>query len=284
VPSTTKDRAPEYLIIGHITQDVVAGGVRMGGTAAYAGLTALAWGVNTALVTSCSPTRDLSLFDGILIQKVLSGRDTIFENRYRDGRREQSIRSVAESLGAIHIPPAWFAPSIVHLGPVAGEVKPELLDLFSRSLRCVTLQGWMRTWNSEGWVLHSVTPEAEQAARKADAAVFSLDDTGGDAAEAERLAKLCPVAAVTDGAQGCRVFWKGDQRAFRAPPQPEIDPTGAGDIFAAAFFLRLKETGDAWGAARAATALASRSVTRPGLDGVPTREEILELQRAGESP
>jgi sugar/nucleoside kinase (ribokinase family) len=73
-------------------------------------------------------------------------------------------------------------------------------------------------------------------------------------------------------------------QAFRAPPQPEIDPTGAGDIFAAVFFLRLKETGDAWEAARTATVLASSSITRPGLDGVPSREEILDLQRAGKSP
>jgi hypothetical protein len=284
VPSTTEDRAPEYLIIGHVTKDLVPGGERRGGTAAYAGLTALAWGARTALVTSCSLACDLSILDGMLIQKVLSGRDTVFENLYQDGKREQWIRSVAESLGSVHIPQAWFAPSIVHLAPVAGEIKPGLLELFPRALRCVTLQGWMRALDSAKKVRHTVTPEAEQAARGASAAVFSLDDAGGDPAEAERLAKLCPVTAVTDGAQGCRVFWKGDVQAFRAPPEPEIDPTGAGDIFAAVFFLRFRETGDAWEAARMATVLASSSVTRPGLDGVPTREEILEFKRAGENP
>jgi sugar/nucleoside kinase (ribokinase family) len=141
----------------------------------------------------------------------------------------------------------------------------------------------MRVMDSDGKVRHAVSPEAEQAARGASAAVFSLDDVDGDAAEAERLAKRCAITAVTDGAQGCRVFWKGDAQAFRAPPPPEIDPTGAGDIFAAAFFLRLKETGDAWEAARTATGLASSSVARPGLDGVPSREEILNLKRVGKS-
>jgi hypothetical protein len=283
VPSTTKDRAPEYLIIGHVTKDLVPGGERRGGTAAYAGLTALAWGVRAALVTSCSPGCDLSALDGLLIQKVISERDTVFENRYQDGNREQWIRSVAEGLDAAHIPPGWFAPSIVHLAPVAGEIKPALLDRFPDSLRCVTLQGWMRALDSDGKVRYVVSPEAEQAARGAGAAVFSLDDVDGDAAEAEQLAKLCPVSAVTDGAQGCRVYWKGDARAFRAPPEPEIDPTGAGDIFAAVFFLRLRETGDAWEAARMATALASLSVTRTGLAGVPSREEIQEDKHRGES-
>jgi len=284
VPSTTADRAPEYLIIGHVTKDIVPGGERQGGTAAYAGLTSLAWGASTALVTSCSPACNLSALDGMLIQKVLSGRETIFENRYHNGVREQWIRSVAESLGAVHIPPFWFGPSIVHLAPVAGEVKPGLLDLFPHSLRCVTLQGWMRALDADGKVRHAVKPEAELAARGADAAVFSLDDVDGDVAEAERLARMCPACAVTDGAQGCRVFWKGEVQAFRAPPQPEIDPTGAGDIFAAVFFLRLKETGNAWEAARMATVLASNSVTRLGLLGVPTCEEILDLKRAEKSP
>ena len=284
MPSTTEDRAPEYLIIGHVTKDIVPGGERRGGTAAYAGLTALAWGASTALVTSCSLTCNLSELDGILIQKVLSGRNTIFENRSHDGIREQWIRSVAESLGAVHVPQSWFTPSIVHLAPVADEIKPGLLDLFAHSLRCVTLQGWMRALDSDGKVRHAVKPEAELAARGADAAVFSLDDVHGDVAEAERLAGMCPVTAVTDGAQGCRVFWKGDVQVFQAPPRLEIDSTGAGDIFAAAFFLSLKETGDAWEAARMATVLASNSVTRPGLEGVPSREEILDLKRTGKSP
>jgi sugar/nucleoside kinase (ribokinase family) len=53
-----------------------------------------------------------------------------------------------------------------------------------------------------------------------------------------------------------------------------VDATGAGDIFAAAFFIRLHTTRDPWEAARFATQLAAYSVTRPGLEGVPTQEEI----------
>jgi sugar/nucleoside kinase (ribokinase family) len=53
-----------------------------------------------------------------------------------------------------------------------------------------------------------------------------------------------------------------------------VDATGAGDIFAAAFFARLHQTRDPWEAARFATNLASHSVTRVGLSGIPTREEV----------
>jgi len=55
-----------------------------------------------------------------------------------------------------------------------------------------------------------------------------------------------------------------------------VDTTGAGDIFATAFFFRLYATRDPWEAARFATQLAANSVTREGLNGIPTQEEIQE--------
>jgi len=73
-----------------------------------------------------------------------------------------------------------------------------------------------------------------------------------------------------------RLYWHGDVRRFPAPYTPEKDPTGAGDIFAAAFFTRLYTTRDPWEAARFATQLASLSVKRSGLQAVPTQNEIQE--------
>jgi hypothetical protein len=281
VPPTTDDQALQYLIIGHITKDTAPGGDRMGGTAAYSGLTALAYGAIPSLVTSCTPGYDLSPLDGIAIHRVMSGRVTTFENVYQGTAREQWVRSAAEPLGPVHIPRSWLSPAVVHLAPVAGEVKPVLFDLFSKTLCCATLQGWMRRWDACGKVSCSIRPEAEEAARSAHVSVFSMDDVGGDEAQAERLSALSPVCAVTDGERGCRVFWRGKVRSFPAPREAVVDPTGAGDIFAAVFFLRLKETGDAWEAGRLAVALASLSVTRPGLAGVPTKAEILEAKRSG---
>jgi hypothetical protein len=281
VPPATDDREIQYLLIGHVTKDVAPEGERMGGTAAYAGLTALAYGSVTSLVTSCSKTCDLSPLDGILIHKVLSGRATVFENRYNGNQREQWVRSVAEPLDPVHIPKRWLQPAIVHLAPVVAEVKPAVMNLFAQSMCCATLQGWMREWKEGGKVHACLRPEVEEAARNAHVSAFSMDDVGGDEAQAVRLASLSPISAVTDGERGCRVFWKGETRAFPAPSVAVVDPTGAGDIFAAVFFLRLKETGDAWEAGRMATALASRSVTRPGLSGVPTRAEILEEKQTG---
>jgi sugar/nucleoside kinase (ribokinase family) len=53
-----------------------------------------------------------------------------------------------------------------------------------------------------------------------------------------------------------------------------VDPTGAGDVFAAAFFINLFETNDAWASARFANQVAALSITRIGLAGIPTAEEV----------
>ena len=88
------------------------------------------------------------------------------------------------------------------------------------------------------------------------------------------MAICCRVLAVTEGPSGARLYWNGDLRRFHAPARKEVDSTGAGDIFAAAFFYRLYSTRDPWAAARFATQLASYSVTRYGLEGVPNADEI----------
>ena len=96
----------------------------------------------------------------------------------------------------------------------------------------------------------------------------------GDHELIEHLAHRTRMLVVTEGAEGCVLHWHGDRRRFRAPEVREVDATGAGDVFAAAFFIRLHATRDPWEAARFATLIASHSVTRPGLEGIPTRPEI----------
>jgi sugar/nucleoside kinase (ribokinase family) len=106
--------------------------------------------------------------------------------------------------------------------------------------------------------------------------VISINDVDNNEARVEEMASACRVLAVTEGARGTRLYWNGDIRRFRPPEVKEIDNIGAGDIFAAAFFVRLFTTRDPWEAARFATLLSAYSVTRSGLDSIPTSEEIQE--------
>ena len=60
------------------------------------------------------------------------------------------------------------------------------------------------------------------------------------------------------------------------PPRPavEVDPTGAGDVFATAFLVRYAETSDPQVAARFANVVASMSVEAPGQAGIPLRATV----------
>ena len=57
----------------------------------------------------------------------------------------------------------------------------------------------------------------------------------------------------------------------------EFDSTGAGDVFAAAFMVRVHETGDVMKSARFASAAAALVVQGPGLAAVADRAAIETL-------
>ncbi|MEN6300648.1 MAG: PfkB family carbohydrate kinase [Anaerolineaceae bacterium] len=266
----------DYLVIGHIVQDITPNGMRIGGSAAYAALTAKALGLRPGIVTSWSMETTSPLLADIPIVNFPSEVSTTFENIMTPEGRLQYLYKVAPSLGYNLIPDSWRNTPIIHLGPVAQEVDPTLVRHFPSSFIGVSPQGWLRTWDEQGRVTCSEWPEASFVLQGADAAVLSLEDVDNQESRIEEMAAFCHVLAVTEGKEGSRVYWNGDARRFSALRVTEIDSTGAGDIYAAAFFIRLHQTHNPWEAARFATALASYSITRYGLEGIPTQEEINE--------
>ena len=128
--------------------------------------------------------------------------------------------------------------------------------------------------NEEGRVQPCAWDEAEAALAQAGAVVFSVEDVARDEEVIEPMAYAAKILAVTEGPGGVRLFWHGDSRRFLPPAVTEVDSTGAGDIFATAFFVRLLNTRDPWEAARFANRIAAISVTRRGMAGVPTPDEV----------
>jgi sugar/nucleoside kinase (ribokinase family) len=266
----------DYLALGHVAHDLTANGPRLGGTVAYAALTARALGMKAGIVTVVGKETPLDALEGIPVISIDSPHSTTFENIYTAEGRTQYLRAQAERMDFEQVPDAWRSASIIHLGPIANEMDPILPDEFSPALLGVTPQGWMRQWDSEGRVSLRSWENAETVLGNAGAVVISREDVNGDNEMIEHLAHQTRMLVVTEGAEGCVLHWHGDRRRFRPPDMNEVDATGAGDIFAAAFFVRLSNTRDPWEAARFATLIASRSVTRVGLDGIPTRREIEE--------
>ena len=266
-----------YLTIGHLTKDVLDHGTALGGTAAYATLTADAYGLRTALVTAWNSPDLPEEMCGIQAHIKHSDAATTFKNIDTASGRKQYIHHTAHILTSEDIPDRFLDADILHLGPVAQEVDPAISRLFPNAFIGITPQGWMRRWDSSGLVSPCEWGPPEDLLARADAVVFSVEDVSGDEDFISNLSHKTGVLAITEGYLGTRVYWHGDVRAFRAPDVPLADATGAGDVFAAVFFIRLRETMDPWSAGQLAVKVASNSVTRPGLAGIPSIHEIQSL-------
>jgi 1D-myo-inositol 3-kinase len=82
------------------------------------------------------------------------------------------------------------------------------------------------------------------------------------------------IIAVTHAERGATVYHAGEPCRYPPRPAKQTDPTGAGDVFAAAFLVRLAETGDPCQAAPFANTVASFSIEGPGVSGIPPRQQV----------
>jgi sugar/nucleoside kinase (ribokinase family) len=258
----------DFLSIGHICHDLTPGGKTVGGAAAYTASVAQALGCRSAVVTSANPEDDWQgFFPSISIHQKPSQATTVFENIYTPDGRKQTIHTIAGDISLNDIPEPWTRSPIVHLGPIANEVDPGLIRLFSNSVTGIGPQGWMRRWDKDGRIYHVKWESAADVVPLAAVTFLSLEDL----ADPRDLATYCSLAktlVITDGPNGCTVYFHGEVRSFPAPVVEVLDTTGAGDIFAAAYLVRFYQTnGDVWESARFANQIAGHSVTAFGLNG-----------------
>ena len=264
----------DYLLIGHVAVDLTPTGKQLGGTVSYAALTAQALGMRVGIVTSAGEDAPLHILDGMQIVNIPTEQSTIFENVKTAHGRKQTLHHQATPILFGHIPPIWRDAPIVHLAPIAQEVDGAMAKQFGSSWVGVTPQGWMRDWDEKGSVFAKAWENSEQLLGQVGGVVMSIEDIDRDLELVEWMAHHTRLLCLTEGDQGAVLHWHGDRRRFRPIAVEEVDATGAGDIFAAAFFTRLARTRDPWEAARFATHLAAYSVTRVGLQGIPTQKEI----------
>jgi 1D-myo-inositol 3-kinase len=281
----------DYLIIGHVTQDRVPslrsgqadGRLVLGGTATYSALTARNLGQRVAALTSAAFDAGLvDVLQGIQVARLPAEQTTRFVNTYHQWMRQQHIEAQANSLRAEHLPPDWRTAPIVHLAPVAAELDPDIVTAFPDALVGVTPQGWMRAWDQRGLVRAVPWDSAEAVLARADVVILSEQDVH-DPDEINRLADCARLLVVTRGERGASVYRGGHSEArhfaaFRARRQ--VDPSGAGDVFAAAYLVHLRKTGDPYASAEFGNCVASFAVERRYFRGVPTLAQVAERWQA----
>lgn len=266
---------PEYIVIGHLTSDLLKeGGSKMGGTVTYAGLTALALGNHVSLLTSCSPELDLSPLNGLELNVIPSMYTTTYKNISGPQGRVQYMYKQAERITRLSVPSNWTDTPLIHLGPIADEVDPQIFTSFPGAFVGITPQGWLRGFDLEGKVFPIDWHYSQDLLQRADATVLSVEDLGGDPSKIAFWRSVSKVLVLTRSDEGASVYINDKIHDFPAPVKDLVEDTGAGDIFAACFFHAFAQKRDPFIAAQFAVELAACSVTRKGFASIPTREEI----------
>lgn len=255
------------LAVGHVTHDRYGRALRAGGCAFYAARVFGALGAHARVATAVGHNFARSdELAGLSVSASRGGKTVTFVNHYApDGTRVQYVEGWAPPVEPDQVCSRWLRSRVVFLAPVLGEVD---LDLWRRAVRPdvlgIGIQGLVKTAGPHLFVGASARtvvprpwyPESAQL-EGVDAAFLSVEDLEGQPGLLTRLVRLVPVVVLTSGRNGCDVFVRRRVAHVDACPARAVDPTGAGDTFAAAFLFALAAGAETLRAARLGAAAAA---------------------------
>jgi 1D-myo-inositol 3-kinase len=277
----------DYLALGNPTLDVQAGGsFVLGGSVVYSALQAARLGLS-AQILGRGNQAELGPYwqpyageAGMHLQPAESV--TMFRNVSAGDSREQWLEGWAGEIGDLgHVPDS----DILHIAPVAQEISLEKLTEECRSrFVLITPQGLVRRWDRIGARIELV-PQGFPAAASSVVDVVVVSET--EAPYVSELLAAVPrhggLGVVTRGRRGCEVLSReGSTEYTTEPVRALVDPTGAGDCFAATLTTEMFLGRPVPEAVRLATAAASLCVGGQGPATIGGRQEIM-IER-GSSP
>ncbi len=273
-----RPHAFDYTTIGHVTIDVLAadGSRRPGGTAFYSALQAARLGLRTLIVTRGVPAEIEALlapYRDELDLHVLPAEHTTTLQTWLDGpHRRQRLCAWAGPIGPVEVDTA-----ILHLAPVARETPHRWFDAHAPRAELVGLtpQGLVRDWGATGEIALVPLPP-QLLPERWDAIVLSATERKSCAGLLASAPAAGATLAITAGAQPTELqLPDGTLLHVPAPPiAAPVEDLGAGDVFAAAFFIALREGLPPARAAAFASAAAAVRIAGAGADAIGDRRAI----------
>jgi hypothetical protein len=241
--------------VGHVTVDVIAadGSRRPGGGAFYSALQAARLGLRALIVTRGSPPEIEALLapyrDELAVRILPAPASTTFETSWSGGQRSQRVLAWAGPIAG----PIEVDTRILHFAPVARETPAAWRG--HADFVGLTPQGLVRAW-ADGEIGAEtgaeIFPEPLRAGRRSLEAVLPHGCSAVVISEQERDA-CAPLldAAIARGATVAITAGPGDTtvqtprgetaRVRASTVAAPRDDLGAGDVFAAAFFVALND-------------------------------------------
>jgi 1D-myo-inositol 3-kinase len=232
----------KIIVIGHITLDEYNNKLIPGGSAYYCSQTYLALGAQVKLISIIGDDFNFNeVFNGMGTFIKRKGKTTQFKNIYRKNcAREQISLAQAEPISYEGIPEDFKECDILHLVPVLGEVDiKKWVTLIKSKFVAIGLQGWLRSINSSKMVLSKKCTLSDEEYKKIDLVCMSEDDIIDQPDLLEKVIKLVHIVALTRGIKGCYFYRDGVKFSYGTFSTNEVDPTGAGDVFASGLVLSL---------------------------------------------
>jgi len=234
------------LVLGAITRDVEPGGASSpGGVVHYAGLAFAALGARTRVVTRSRPDDARELLAPLCAAKVetraLASRETTtYANDYSGSEDRHELLAASDPIGPGDLPPAWRRADAIHLGPLhRRDLLPETVAVLEGRIG-IDLQGLARRSGAAGTEL---APNAELKDFLAHVAVAKAAEEeiavlleGRTLPEFRRQFSIAELL-VTLGARGALLVTQSGVEEIAAVPARRRFPTGAGDVFLAAYLF-----------------------------------------------
>jgi sugar/nucleoside kinase (ribokinase family) len=227
----------DYTTIGHVTCDVMEDGTRRpGGGAFYSAIQAARLGQRTLIITKGNP-QELDELLGpyrseVEVQALPAEHTTTLATSGMGAQRKQRVLAWAGAITeALEVD-----TSILHLAAVARETPTRWSG--RADFVGLTPQGLVREWTDDGEV-SLAPPDPRMLPQHADALVLS----DRERACCEELIAGAGIVAVTAGAQPTELQLPDgtvEHVPVSASGKPH-DDLGAGDVFAAAFFIALRD-------------------------------------------
>jgi sugar/nucleoside kinase (ribokinase family) len=276
----------DYTAVGHVTVDVMADGSRRpGGGAFYSALQAARLGLRTRILTRGVREEIEQLLAPYLEQISLDVLEapctTTLETSGQGRERSQRVLAWAGEIGAELV----LDTEILHLAPVARET--DARTNASAAFVGVTPQGLVRDWSGASGRIVARALDRSLLPRHCDALVLSdaerascaalFSGAGDTHAPGDRPALAdAAVIAVTHGEAPTELRLQGGVEIHVEVPavQQICDDIGAGDVFAAAFFIALASGEDPQAAAQLANAAAAVRVSAQGAGAIGDRASI----------